>query len=255
MTRKRWIVAGLLLAALPALAQYKDEKVVALDQEIGNLSAQYPALSPLPMQESDETSFLYGDTKGIVHHVVWEGERLRDKWKSFPLEGPVRAVFGADLDNDGRYEIVAHTSSSRIYVWETERYELLWESVEERFEGIQALAVADVDGDAAKELIVCANNKLAYYDGVEFFREREGRDFIDPTMMLVADVDGDLTKEIVTNDGYVIDSNSLNIEWATDGFGNPISLFDLDNDGVDELVGEIGGSLTFWDLEDRREIW
>jgi hypothetical protein len=255
MARSHWIVAGLLVAASSALAQYVDEEVAALDLEIGNLSAQFPALAPLPMEEEDETSFLYGDTKGIVHHVVWEGERLRDKWKSFPLEGPVQAVFAADLDGNGTYEIVAHTTTARIYVWDSERYELLWESVEERLEGIQAMVIDDVDGDVSKELIVCADHKIVYYDGVEFFREREGRDFVDPTMMLVADVDGDLTKEIITNDGYVIDSKSLNIEWATDGFGSPISLFDLDNDGVQELVGEIGGSLTFWDLEDRREIW
>jgi len=257
MTRSGWIAATLVVAcaASSASAQYKDEAVVALDLKIGNLAAKFPALSPLPMTEPDETSFLYGDTKGIVHHVVWEGARLRDKWKSFPLEGAVKQVFAADLDGNGSYEIVAYTVRARIYVWDTERYELLWESVEERFEGIQAMAVADVDGDAAKEIVVCADNKIAFYDGVEFFREREGRDFVDPVEMLVADVDGDLTPEIITSDGYVIDSKSLNIEWATDGFGHPISLFDLDNDGVLELVGETGGSLTFWDLKDRREIW
>jgi hypothetical protein len=264
MTRTRRIAAGsfTLVAALvivgavpPALAQYKDEEVLALDAEIEALSAKFHALTPFPLKEADETSFVYGDTKGIVHHVVFEGGRLRDKWKSFPLDGPVKGVFGEDLDGDGVYEIIAYVSSGRIYVWESSEYELRWESVEERFEGIQAMIIADVDSDAALEMIVCADNKIAYYDGTEFYREREGRDFFDPTEMLVADVDGDLTPEIITNDGYIVDSSSLNIEWATDGFGSPISLFDLDNDGVLELVGEIGGSLTFWDIEDRREIW
>ena len=266
MIRSSWIgaaVTSLVAAALlvggatpAAFAQYRDEELLALEAEIDALSAVFQAFAPFPwMEEEDETAFLYGDTKGIVHHVVYEGGRLRDKWKSFPLEGAVKAVFGADLDGDGKHEIVAYTTGARIYAWETEKYELLWESVEERFEKIQAMVIEDVDRDQALEMVVCADNKIAYYDGVEFFREREGRDFVDPSYMLIADVDGDLTLEIITNDGYVIDTNSLNIEWATDGFGYPISLFDLDNDGVLELVGQTGGSLTFWDIEDRREIW
>jgi hypothetical protein len=256
MARTRGIVAALLVAggASPSPAQVKDEAVAALDAKIANFAAKFPALAPLPMKEPDETSFVYGDSYGVVHHVVWERERLHDKWQSVALDGPVKGVFAADLDGDGSSEIVAYTAKARIYVWDSEKYELRWESVEERFEGIQAMAIADVDRDAPKELVVCASHKVAYYDGVEFFREREGRDFVDPTAMLVADVDGDLTAEIITNDGYVIDSATLNIEWAADGFGSSIALFDLDGDGVPELSGEVGGSLTFWDLEDRREI-
>jgi hypothetical protein len=127
--------------------------------------------------------------------------------------------------------------------------------VEEKFEQIQTMEIADVDRDDPLEMVIVADNKILYYDGVEFFREKEGRDFVEPSAMIIADVDGDLTDEIVTNDGYVIDTNTLSIEWANDGFGYPISLFDLDNDGVLEVAGEIGGSLIFWDLEDRREIW
>jgi hypothetical protein len=117
------------------------------------------------------------------------------------------------------------------------------------------MAIADVDRDPALEIVVVADNKIVYYDGVEFFREKVGRDFVQPTQILVADVDGDGAMEIVTNDGYVVDTSTLNIKWATDGFGYPISLFDLDGDGVPEIVGESSGSLTFWSVKDRREIW
>lgn len=233
-----------------------DEDVEALLIEIDTLSAMFPAFGPIAWDEKEaEAAFLYGDTKGIVHLMLSDGGRLREKWRSFPLEGTVKEVFGADLDRDGRAEVIAQTSGARVYVWETRKFELLWESVEEKFELIQTMAIADVDRDDPLEMVIIADNKILYYDGVEFFREKEGRDFVEPSAMLIADVDGDLTDEIVTNDGYVIDTTTLNIEWANDGFGYPISLFDLDNDGVLEVVGEIGGSLVFWDLEDRREIW
>jgi hypothetical protein len=255
----RILPVGLVLLAgaiAPAHAQYEDPELAALIAEIDALSARFPAFTPFPWTEEEgQTAFLYGDTKGIIHHIVSDEGRLHEQWKSFPLEGTVREIFAEDLDGDGRYEIVAHTTGLRVYVWETEKYELLWESVEENFEAIHAMVIADVDRDPAQEIVLCANNKIAYYDGIEFFREKEGRDFIEPTVMLIADVDNDTTDEIVTNDGYVIDTNSLSIEWATDGFGYPMSLFDIDDDGVPEVVGEMGGAVQFWDVEDQREIW
>jgi hypothetical protein len=239
-----------------ATSQDRSEELLSLEGEIADLSAMFPSLTPYPWaQNAEETSFVYGDTKGIVHHMIGDGKKLREKWRSFPLEGSVKEVFVEDLDRSGDFEIVAYTTGARIYVWDTEKYELLWESVEEKFEALQAMAIADVDRDPALELVVVAQNKIRYYDGVEFFREKEGRDFIDPSVILVADVDGDSESEIISNDGYVLDTNTLNIEWATDGFGYPISLFDRDSDGVLEIVGEIGGALTFWNVRDRREIW
>ncbi|MDP6529106.1 MAG: hypothetical protein QGI43_05405, partial [Gemmatimonadota bacterium] len=214
-----WIVTPAIAADLGGLE--------AVEAEIAGLASAFPAFASMPWGERDEAAFLYGDTRGIVHLLVSDGERLREKWKSFPLEGSVREVFGADLDQDGHMEIVAWTSGARIYVWETTKYELMWESVDEKFEAIQAMAIANVDRDNALEMVVCADNKVAYYDGIEFFREREGRDFVEPGYMVIADVDGDLTDEIVLNDGYVLDTATLNIEWATDGFGYPMTLFDV----------------------------
>lgn len=243
----------------PVRAQ-ADEETAALLSEIDALAAMFRTYAPCPWidtGEGEEAAFVYGDTKGIVHHYVSERGKLREKWKSFPLEGIVKGVFAEDLDGNGSPEIIAYTRSSRIYIWGTVKYELLWESVEisDRIETIQAMVVADVDRDAQLELVVCADNKIQYIDGVDYYIEKVGRDFVEPSVMLVADVDNDLEKEIITNDGYILDTNTLNIEWANDGFGYPMSLFDLDNDGVLEIVGESQGALRFWDVEDRREIW
>jgi len=251
--------ALVLWAAEPARAQ-SDDDVAALVAEIDQLAAVFQTYAAFPWldeKEGEEAAFVYGDTKGIVHYYVSERGRLREKWKSFPLEGIVKQVFAEDLDGNGRPEIIAYTRSSRIYIWDTNKFELLWESVEisERLATIQAMVIADTDRDPQLELVVCADNKIQYIDGVDYYIEKVGRDFVEPSMMLVADVDNDLETEIITNDGYVIDTNTLNIEWANDGFGYPIALFDLDNDGVLEVVGESQGALAFWDVEERREIW
>ena len=246
--------AVLLASAGVAIAQARTPEMLV--DQIRALSAQYPSFETFPAPEKrGETAFLYADTKRVVHLYESDGAALRERWKSFPLEGTVKGLFARDLNQDGQPEIVAFTTSSRVYVWETVKFELLWESVEEKWTSLSAMAVADVDRDPALELVVVADNKIVYYDGVEFFREKEGRDYLQPSALLVGDVDGDGAAEIVANDGYVLDTATLNIEWATDGFGYPISLFDLDGDGVPDVVGETGGSLTFWSVADQREIW
>ena len=248
-----WVTIG--LGVDPAFAQHDDD-MLDLIYEIDALSAMFPAVVPFPLvDEKEETAFLYGDTKGIIHLMVTDKGKLREEWKSFPLEGAIREIYAEDLGGDGRPEIIAQTAAARIYVFETKKYELLWESVDEKFEVIHAMAIADVDRDPALEFVLGVDNKIALYDGVEFFLEKEGRDFVEPSVLLVADVDNDTVVEIVANDGYVIDAGSLSIEWATDGFGYPMSLFDIDDDGVLEIVGEIGGAVQFWDAEDQREIW
>jgi len=263
MIRSSWsglvaLVAVLALsAAVPCAVRAQEEEETAIAEEILALDATYPAFASFPWTEKDKRmeGLLYGDTKGVVHFLIFDTGKLREKWRSFPLEGQVKEVFGQDLNNDGSPEIIAYTTAARIYVWDTKTFKVIWESVQEKFKAIQAMTIADVDGDPQLEIVLCADNKLLYYDGVQFFREKEGRDPIDPAMLLVADVDGDLSNEIVSNDGYVFDTNTLTIEWATDGFGNPMSLFDIDNDGIFELIGEVSGSITVWDAEERREIW
>ncbi len=254
--RLRAALAGAAVVAFAPGASLAQTPAETLVSEIHRLSARFPSFALYANPETKgETAFVYADTKRVVHLYESDGKGLRERWKSFPLEGTVKGLFAEDLDRDGREEIVAFTTAARIYVWGTEKFELLWESVEEKFKSLSAMAVADVDRDPSLEIVVCADNKIVYYDGVEFFREKEGRDFVEPSAMLIADVDGDQVSEIVTNDGYVIDTATLNIEWATDGFGYPISLFDLDGDGVLDVVGESSGSLTFWNVSDRREIW
>lgn len=248
-------VAGLVVTcAGSASAEPRD--LATLEAQVRTLAAKFPSFVIYPKPEKEgEVSFLYADTKRIVHLYESDRGELGERWKSFPLEGTVKGLFAEDLDRDGQPEIVAYTTSARVYVWSTVKFQLLWESVEEKFQSITAMAVADVDRDPALELVIVADNKVTYYDGVEFFREKVGRDVVQPSQILIADVDGDQTNEVVTNDGYVLDTVTLNIEWATDGFGYPISLFDLDDDGVPEVVGESSGSLTFWSVVDRREIW
>ncbi|HMB68500.1 MAG TPA: hypothetical protein VKU85_04290, partial [bacterium] len=80
------VLISLALTVAAGSARAQDEALFALQAEIDVLDGMFPAFAWFPWtEEEDETAFLYGDTKGIVHHYVSDGGRLREKWKSFPL--------------------------------------------------------------------------------------------------------------------------------------------------------------------------
>lgn len=257
----RWPATGLMAGCMltgagwPAFGAAGTPDLLA---RIHALDAAYDAFA-LCHRDADtgEVVFVYGDTKGIVHHVVAAAGHLHENWRSFPLETPIRRLFAEDLDADGRTEIIAHTRGGQIYVWGTDSYDLVWDSLRDgiALDAIQAMDIADVDSDGPLELVLCVANRIIIYDGVDFFREREGPDLLrGPSQLVVGDVDGDGSPEIVTNDGHVLDSRTLAVEWATRDFGYPMMLFDMDGDGVLDVGGETSGALTFWDIRNRREM-
>ena len=103
---------------------------------------------------------------------------------------------------------------------------------------------------------MCADGRLIIYDGRDQFEEwRSDQDNINATELLIADVDGDEEREIVLNDGFVFDAMFRDLEWQSPvQFGDKMDVFDLDNDGIVELVGEFRGRfIRIFDIDLRRE--
>ena len=75
--------------------------------------------------------------------------------------------------------------------------------------------------------------------------------------MVIDNVDKDEQPEIILNSGIIIDSRFLNIEVEWDKpFGDRIILFDMNNDGFSEIIGEFADySLRIFDVYARREVW
>jgi hypothetical protein len=209
-------------------------------------------------KEEDRLVFFYGHRLNDLRQIELKKGTFRRLWKSQPLGATIREIFVEDLDRDGVDEVIDYTAAGEITVWqktEQEGYTIRWESVAERFESVQAMAVANADRDSALELILCADHHIVIYDGVEFAFEKAGRDEFNPTRLLVGNVDADADEELVTSDGSVINITTLGIEWSTEPFADPICLYDLDDDGAMELIGEQAGAINVWSLRDRREIW
>ena len=195
-----------------------------------------------------------GDRYGLLRLLHLTDGSAREIWKSKQLNGIVEEVIAADLDDDGKDELLARTSAPTLYVWGGGDLAPRYESLAADFQKIHAFTVGNVDDDAQLELIVNADRLLVYIDGKNFNREWSSLREYEATRIACGDVDGDRRPEIVLNTGQVVDSRSGEVEWADEVFGARIDLVDVDGDGVPEVLTESDGTaLRIYDVDVRKE--
>jgi len=196
-----------------------------------------------------------GERFGLVHVYHLTYRQSEEIWKSKQLDGVVAEVRAGDLDGDGWNEVfLASTSSGMIYVWDAATFVLLFESLPTDYEEVHCFTLGNVDDDEATELIINADQKIHYVDGITFNREWTSLHEYQATRILCGDVDGDRTNELVLTTGQVVDSRSGDIEWEEEVFGSRIELMDMDGDGIPEVLTESDGTvLKVYDIDHGKE--
>lgn len=206
------------------------------------------------LETADGPYIVIGDRFGLVRLLHLTGDGSREIWTSKQLNGTVSEVISADLDGDGADEIVAWTSSAMIYVWSSVSHKMLYETLPNDYTQMHALTTGNVDDDAQLEIVVNADKRIYYLDGVSFNREWTSLREYQATRVAVGDVDGDGTMELVLNSGQVVDARGGEVEWAEETFGARIELVDMDGDGLLEVMTESdSGVLKIYDIDNRRE--
>lgn len=126
-------------------------------------------------------------------------------WKIQGSQIGSRGLAVADIDGDGRQEVVATGSSSQFGpsdVWTVSRlegaeFEVRWGGPSYA-QGIDGLVVAEADGSAGLEIVVTAGGWLYEYDGVSLRLEREYLTSLQHVSGLaVADLDEDGSLDVV----------------------------------------------------------
>ncbi len=173
---------------------------------------------------------------------TWIVMRHDAGWYPVVTHGPtydayVSAVRPADLDADGRPEIVV-ASGSRIFVYDGADYAPRGDFP--TLAGtIRGLNIVDVDADGDVEFVFCD------VDGLYVCGPGGALEFAGPGLggwdAAVGNVDADPALEITVaggdGPGYVVDALTHAVEWTRpDGFGTVIRCADVDADGRDELV-------------------
>jgi hypothetical protein len=248
------VLAGSLLPAL-AFAQeltYEQYRVMAWSADRMDHLTQFE-----PLHGETGMFMALGERFGTVmifKYTPQGGERV---WKSNQLGGVPEELLVADMDGDGLDDaLICRTSTAKIYVWSLEDYRVLWESLSGEFQSISCFTVANVDDDAATEIVMLANNKVIYVDGENFNRDFTSLNDYQGTMIRCGDVDGDGSVEIVLNTGKVLDSRSGDVEWEEEPFMDRIELLDIDADGMPEVLTEafFGGPVKVYDMDYGNEV-
>ena len=250
------VLAVLMLAFAPATARAaKSEDVDPyMMQEV---FCRFPFAQVIPLDSVGGWGLIYADTYGKLHLLKTTPKGWKLEWELTNLGVKIRKFFVRDLDANGVPEIIIATVNGRILVYGTETYQNVWENLEDNFSSIQAIEVADVDADPQLELVYIADGRLYIVDGMSKSKQWVSQQSFDAVEIVIGNVDKDAQMEIILNSGSIIDSRFFNVEVEWDKpFGDRIMLFDRNNDGIPEIVGEFADySLRIYDVYARREVW
>ncbi|MDP6419665.1 MAG: VCBS repeat-containing protein [Candidatus Krumholzibacteria bacterium] len=210
------------------------------------------------MIDDTRDAFVYGTDRGMLFFM--ERDRMTGKLSmkhQREVWAPVKEIRLAECTGDSRYELVVSTRQGDLFVINKDTRKDLWRTPEGYFETISCFTVFDADGDKKPEILLIADGKLVIMSGdTETEEYRSGEDYAG-TRIAVADVDKDGDAEIVLNSGLVLDAKFRQLEWDFgESFGEEMDLFDIDGDGIVEIVGsDASGSLQIIDADDRKVKW
>lgn len=203
--------------------------------------------------------YMYSDIAAHIHVFAIKKGRPQLDWETATLGSAATALFVADLNADGRKEIVVATARGRIVVYDAQTYDRLHENFLEPFESISCMTSANLDNDPQTEIVFIAENRLNVYDGKSAAMEWRSQQQFQASEILLGNVDDDPQLEIILNTGAIVDSRFYSLEPGSieSGiFGTRIKLFDMNGDGYPEIIGEMPGyALKVYDVYARREIW
>jgi hypothetical protein len=197
---------------------------------------------------------LYAYYTGTLHLLETQNGKLvevktRDLWSA------VLRLYAVDLDGDGQDEIVGYTLDARIFVLRGDDLSDIWNTPIGRYKQITALTLGEVDQDGEIDIVVIADRILRVYMALQDTEKWKSTVEFEATDMEIGNVDTDDRDELVLNTGQIFDAYYRNLEWGSTGtgFGVDIDLYDVDNDGMLEVIGRgADGLIRIWDVDLRR---
>jgi hypothetical protein len=258
MTMQRLVVATLFVALMIGASSAQAQPRMPLDPyTMQEVFCRFPFAQIVPLDSVGAWGLLYADTYGRIHLLKATPKGWKLEWEVTNLGAKIRKFFVRDLDANGAMEVIIATVDGRLLVYSLATYQNTWENLEDNFGSIAAIEVANVDNDPQLEFVFIADNHLFVMDGLSKSRQWASQRKFEASEIVVDNVDKDEQPEIILNSGIIIDSRfmTIEVEWEKP-FGDRIVLFDMNNDGIPEIVGEFADySLRIFDIYARREVW
>ncbi len=249
---------ALTLLTMTLLACGPGRALAQLDPyKLQDAFGRFPFARVVPLDNGDAWGLIYVDVYGKIYLKRATNRGWKREFEITNLGAKVKQYNILDVEQDGVLDLVIATMAGGILIYRLDDYTNTWENIEDDFTSIEAFAIEDVDRDPQMEFIVLANGTLYIIDSIDKSRQWISERKFTATELIVANVDKDEQKEIILNTGIVIDSKFyvIDLEWDKP-FGERISTFDINNDGIPEVIGEFSDySLRIFDVYSQREVW
>lgn len=219
----------------------------------------------------DDPNLEIASTAGLVYELTVDGLQADGTFTELVDDNWINKITAADIDADGRDEIVA-AYWNRIEVIDHERREVKWSGVPSVFtsadDSFVALRAIDVLGDATPEIVAAQvghparPGHLVIFDGVS---GAELRTIEHPDIGVYGlnscDLDGDGVHELIAGFNrpftgpdrlYVFDAATGQLKWRSTNDTGPVSaavLADTDGDSREEIVFAPRGIVGVGDLK------
>jgi len=179
-------------------------------------------------------------------------DAYQQRWVSPIYSSGVGAIDASDLEGDGDSEVVVLTGDALVEIWDQNSRTL--ESSFPVPSGTDVLHLYDFDGDGIQEILVCSSSLLRVFSpsgAIELAAPIGGSD------MGCGQMDADPSMEIAFTTGEVFDVDTQSVQWTWgDGFGSFIEVGDIDDDGMDEVIGtQTWGYAFAYDVDTELPKW
>ncbi|WP_439036008.1 hypothetical protein [Agarivorans sp. Z349TD_8] len=196
-----------------------------------------------------------------VYLMEYVNEGYQQKWVypfALPAAGKIKQAIPADIDNDGQQEIIVvsdHgislisdlTSMATLLLY-SDKY-LQHARIVETESG-WLLGYLEANSEYSYDHVVLKVVNIEQPNTLLF-----SRDLLSAKQFVFANVDGDAQLEIVTNNGFVYDTETWENQWFySDGFGRSlVAAGDIDGDGIAEIIGDTVNHLSIYSAIDKSQ--
>ncbi|MFS1701372.1 FG-GAP repeat domain-containing protein [Alteromonas sp. AMM-1] len=228
------------------------ETHLAIDKELPFSWSLTGRSGPFYLDDIDSDGYddhISATSLGSIVISDFKDNKFSQKWNypyALPGKQKLEWLVYEDINGDGAKDIIAFQANTISVIEDLNKPAyVLWRTGEAY---IKRAVISDFDNDSLPEIALLVSDNLFItgnyellvieLDGSEIFR----RDLPRSYEMMLANVDNDIQLEVITDSGFVVDTQSWITEWELeDGFGSELAVGDVDGDGISEIIASSNG--------------
>lgn len=228
------------------------ETHLAIDKELPFSWSLTERSGPFYLDDIDSDGYddhISATSLGSIVISDFKGNKFNQKWNYpyvLPGKQKLEWLLYEDINGDEVKDIIAFQANTISVIEDLNKPAYVLWRTDEAY--IKRAIISDFDNDSSPEIALLVSDNLFItgnyellvieLDGSEIFR----RDLPRSYEMMLANVDNDIQLEVITDSGFVVDTQNWITEWELeDGFGSDLAVGDVDGDGISEIIASSNG--------------